>query len=186
MSWVAQSVNGCVPEHITPRLRSPADFCTSRTVSTRSALASATVWQIPVTTSIVDSSSSCLALGFGSSGSTISARISEAPDLRCRVSRSMSSSSHSTPRLVRSDGLNRMLTTPPPAGECAQTAPDYPERNLAGTVRCQRKGLEGQEKTSQARRQGGSPPPTFPQHRQERAVSEECGPAGRQKRSEGW
>ncbi len=90
---------------MTPRLRLAAATCTSFSVPARSSRASATVEQIPVMISIVDSSSSCLALGCSSPGTgAISVRISVAPLVSSRVSRSMSSSSHSMPRLDRSDG----------------------------------------------------------------------------------
>ena len=64
MSWVTQSVIGCVPEQSTPRLRFSAAPATCATVSARSAHASSTVWQMPVMTSTHDCSSSCLALGW--------------------------------------------------------------------------------------------------------------------------
>src|SRR4051794_34697851 len=67
--------------------------------------------------STVDSRSSCLAFGCSSSsapsvwyGRASSPRISVAPLRRCRVSRSTSSSSHSTPRLDRGEDENGMCT----------------------------------------------------------------------------
>ena len=88
----------------------------------KSSRASATVEQIPVMTSTVDSSSSCLAFGCSSPGTgVISARISDAPLVSSRVSRSTSSSSHSMPRLERSDGWKGMCTHPG-YGQQARTA----------------------------------------------------------------
>ena len=63
MSCLAQSENGCVPEHIRARPRRSRCGVSSAIVASRSALASAALAQMPVMISIVDSSSSCFALG---------------------------------------------------------------------------------------------------------------------------
>jgi hypothetical protein len=111
MSWVCQSVNGCVPAHISPRPWPSAAAVTSARVSARSALASETVVQMPVMISMVDWSSSCLALGCSSAPSgRISSRISTAPAESSRVWRSTSCSSHSTPRLARSEEAKGICT----------------------------------------------------------------------------
>src|SRR3954469_1991545 len=117
ISCVVQSVIGWVPLHITPRPRAAAAALTSCRVACRSALASSTVEQTSVMISTVDSRSSCLAFGCSSSsgpavwcGSASSARMSLAPLRRWRVSRSTSSSSHSTPRLERGEDENGMCT----------------------------------------------------------------------------
>ena len=112
MSWVCQSVNGWVPAHISPRPRRSAAAATSASVPARSALASSTVVQMPVMISIVDCSSSCLAFGCSSAPSgRISSRISTAPAESSRVSRSTSCSSHSTPRLARSEDWKGICTS---------------------------------------------------------------------------
>jgi hypothetical protein len=67
---------------------------------------------MPVMISTVDWSSSCLALGCSSAPSgRISSRISTAPGDSWRVSRSTSCSSHSTPRLARSEEVNGIRTS---------------------------------------------------------------------------
>ena len=100
---------GCVPAHISPRPRASASGTTSARVPARSAVASDTVPQTPVMTSMVDCSSSFFALGCSPPGA-ISCRISAAPLVSARVSRSTSISSHSTPRLERGDGLKSICT----------------------------------------------------------------------------
>jgi hypothetical protein len=99
MVCVAQSVVGCVPEHIIARPRASTSGSSSATVAARSAVASATVEHTPVMISIVDSSSSCLAVGCSEPSGDSSARISVAALVSCRVSRETSCSSHSMPRL---------------------------------------------------------------------------------------
>src|SRR6266496_3916861 len=111
MRCAAQSLIGWVPEHITPMSRSPAALVTSATVPARSSRASATVWQMPVMTSTHDWSSSCLAFGWSPSPFGEIARSTSSDALvSCRVCRSTSSSSHSTPRLVRGEELKSMRT----------------------------------------------------------------------------
>src|SRR3954453_4599655 len=98
---------------MTPSPRAAAAAQTSLSVSLRSCSASATVVQTPVMISMHDSSSSCLAFGCSPPcGAPSSARISLAigPRASSRVSRSTSSSSHSTPRLERGEELNGICT----------------------------------------------------------------------------
>src|SRR5581483_1558884 len=109
ISCVAQSENGWVPAQASASPSPSATGATSASVASRSARASATVGQIPVTSSRFDSISSFLAFGWGSPRAFSSRRrISLAPLRSSRDRRSMSCSSTSTPRVERSEAWKRM------------------------------------------------------------------------------
>src|SRR5436305_12229158 len=112
MSCVAQSENGWVPAQHSASPSLSATGASSASVASRSARASATVEQIPVTSSMFDSISSFLALGWGSPRSFSSRRsISLAPLRSSRERRSTIWSSTSTPSVERSEALKRMSTS---------------------------------------------------------------------------
>ena len=111
-----------------PSPRSAASGTTWSSVRCRSAIASGTLVQTPVMTSIVDCSSSFFAVGC-SPPPPSSSRISVAPLVSSRVSRSTSCSSHSTPRLEVGEALKGICTT------CS-----YPSGTVATCTKCSTSG----------------------------------------------